>query len=571
MAQTINTNVASLMAQQNLNNSQSQLTTSIQRLSTGLRINSAKDDAAGLAISQRMTGQINGLDQAASNANDAISLAQTADGALSTASDILQRIRTLAVQSANGTNSSTDRASLNSEVQQLTQELQRGATTTQYNGQNLLDGSFSTANFQVGANANQTISVNSGNFQTNAYGDYRIGGIAANSTNGFGDMTVGTTNNTGGTGYGDVNMAISAGAGTGDSSQVSGATASGDFQITSSTGTYNVMYNSGASASDIAAAVNSMNTGVTASALTQVVLGGQTGTGEALSQNTTYTFQIGTSFTNGQDPSSFTTVSFKIGGSATDGSAVNSSSQLNAAVQAFNDASGQTGFTAQAVQTEQGQWGIELTSQTGSDLRISNDTASSTLGSTTVGAVSMTDASVLDGNTDTTDKLNLTLAAGNGDGKWSAGTGSTDSAWVTGRVLFDASSSFTVTAKNSDVFSAGSGTYGGQLQSVSQLDVSSYDSAVRTISMVDSALNAINSQRARYGALENRLTDTIANLQTTSTNLSSARSGIEDTNFASETANLTRAQILQQAGTAMLSQANSLPNNVLTLLKGATG
>ncbi|HTH94744.1 MAG TPA: flagellin, partial [Rhodocyclaceae bacterium] len=150
MAQVINTNIASLLAQQNLNSSQSQLTTSIERLSTGLRINSAKDDAAGLAISQRMTGQINGLTQAASNANDAISLAQTADGALSTASDILQRIRTLAVQSANGTNSSTDRASLNSEVQQLTQELQRVATTTQYNGMNLLDGSFTTSNFQVG-------------------------------------------------------------------------------------------------------------------------------------------------------------------------------------------------------------------------------------------------------------------------------------------------------------------------------------------------------------------------------------------------------------------------------------
>jgi flagellin len=288
-----------------------------------------------------------------------------------------------------------------------------------------------------------------------------------------------------------------------------------------------------------------------------------------LSQNTTYTFEIGTSFGNGQPPSSFTTVSFKIGGAATDGSAVNSSDQLNAAVQAFNDASGQTGFVAQAVQTEDGQWGIELTSQTGEDLRISNDTASTTLGGNTVGNVALTDASVLDGNTTTSDRLGLTLGAGNGDGKWGGGTN--DTAWVSGRVLFDASSSFAVTVQNNDVFADGSGTYGGQLQSVSQMDVSSYDSSLRTISMVDSALDAINSQRARYGALENRLTDTISNLQTTSTNLSSARSGIEDTDFASETANLTRAQILQQAGTAMLSQANSIPNNVLTLLKGATG
>src|SRR5690606_27309105 len=200
MAQVINTNIASLNAQRNLNGSQGAMNQAIQRLSTGLRINSAKDDAAGLAISQRMTSQINGLNQAARNANDGISLAQTAEGALSSAGEILQRIRTLAVQSANATNSSTDRASLNADVQQLTQELQRIATTTQFNGLNLLDGSFTTATFQVGANANQTITANSGNFQINAYGNYRIGGLAAYKSNGIGDMTVGTTNTTGATG-----------------------------------------------------------------------------------------------------------------------------------------------------------------------------------------------------------------------------------------------------------------------------------------------------------------------------------------------------------------------------------
>jgi flagellin len=565
MALVINTNIASLNAQRSLSNAQSAVATSIQRLSTGLRINSARDDAAGLAIASRMTSQINGLGQAVRNANDATSLAQTADGALATAGNILQRIRTLAVQSANGTNSSIDRASLNAEVQQLTQELQRISTSTQYNGMNLLDGSFSTANFQIGANANQTISVNSGNFQTRAYGSYRIGGLAANSTSGFGDLTVGTTNSTGGTGYGDVNLALSTGAGNGNTSAVGGASSAGDFQITSGTGTYNVLYNSGASASDIAAAVNRMNTGVTASAITQVVLGGATGTGSALAQNTTYTFEIGTQFTNGQAPSSFTTVSFKVGGSATDGSAVNASGQLNAAVQAFNDASGQTGFVAQAVQTENGQWAIELTSQTGQDLRISNDTASTTIGGTSVGGIALTDASVLDGNTNTTDALNLTLNAGNGDGKWSGGTN--DSAWVTGRVIFDASAAFTVKAGNNDVFSGGSGTYGGQLQSVAQLNISSYDASVRTITMVDSALDAINSQRSRYGALENRLSYTVNNLQTMATNLASARSGIQDVDYAAEVANLTRAQILQQASTAMLAQANSIPRSILSLLR----
>src|SRR4051794_7858969 len=157
MPAIINTNVASLNAQRNLTASQGSLATSLQRLSSGLRINSAKDDAAGLAIAQRFTTQINGLNQATRNANDAISLSQTAEGALGEYGNILQRVRELSVQSANGTNSSSDRQALNNEAQQLLQELGRITTQTQFNGQNVLDGSFSAAQFQVGANANQTI------------------------------------------------------------------------------------------------------------------------------------------------------------------------------------------------------------------------------------------------------------------------------------------------------------------------------------------------------------------------------------------------------------------------------
>src|SRR5689334_10662862 len=157
MALVINTNVMSLNAQRNLSTSGMALSTSLQRLSSGLRINSAKDDAAGLAISQRMTSQINGLDQAARNANDGISLAQTAEGSLSAITDNLQRIRTLALQSANSTNSASDRAALNAEVQSSLAEIGRVASTTQFNGLNLLDGTFTSSQFQVGANANQTI------------------------------------------------------------------------------------------------------------------------------------------------------------------------------------------------------------------------------------------------------------------------------------------------------------------------------------------------------------------------------------------------------------------------------
>ena len=170
MAATINTNVASLTAQRNLGMSQASLNTSIQRLSSGLRINSAKDDAAGLAISERFTSQIRGLNQAVRNANDGISLAQTAEGALKASGDILQRVRELGVQSANATNSAGDRKAIQAEVGQLLSELDRISTTTEFNGQKLLDGSFGSATFQVGANANQTITATTGNFRTTTYG-----------------------------------------------------------------------------------------------------------------------------------------------------------------------------------------------------------------------------------------------------------------------------------------------------------------------------------------------------------------------------------------------------------------
>jgi flagellin len=173
MSSVINTNVASLNAQRNLTSSQTSLNTSIQRLSSGLRINSAKDDAAGLAISDRMNSQIKGMSQATRNANDGVSMAQTAEGALANSGDILQRIRELAVQSSNSSNSASDRKALQTEVTQLSSELNRISQTTEFNGTKLLDGSMGTANFQVGANAGQLISMTGSNFTTSTYGDNR--------------------------------------------------------------------------------------------------------------------------------------------------------------------------------------------------------------------------------------------------------------------------------------------------------------------------------------------------------------------------------------------------------------
>jgi flagellin len=564
MPQIINTNVPSLTAQRNLNTSQNALAIALQRLSSGLRINSARDDAAGLAISERFTSQIRGLDQARRNANDGISLAQTAEGALSSAGDILQRIRELAVQAANATNSSGDRIALNSEVQQLTQELQRISTTTEFNGQKLLDGTFATAIFQVGANANQTIVASSSNFQTNGYGNYRIGGVAAFSSGGVGDLVEGTVG-AAGDAYGDSVLALATAA---DVSGVNGAVAVDDFKVTSASGAFDVFYRAGASAEEIAAAVNRTGSGVRASALTQVVLGDDTTVGAGFAQATTYTLYISTDFSDPTGASTinpkFTTISFQTGG--TDNTAVvTTADQLNAAVQAFNDQAGKTGFSAELVVTESGNQAIKLTNESGRDLRLKNDSA-------TGFDLLVSDIAVLDGDdTGTVDSLADTLAADNNSGTWAFGDGT----WYTGRVILDSDKAFSVTTAVADVFqdagtpgTAAAGTYGAKLQAVEKMDVSTNESAQRTIALVDSALASVAGQRARYGALQTRFEATITNLQTTSENLAGSRSRIRDADFAAETAALTRAQILQQAGVAILAQANALPNNVLALLRG---
>jgi len=575
MPQIINTNIASLNAQRNLNTSQSSLGMSLQRLSSGLRINSAKDDAAGLAISERMTAQIRGLDQANRNANDGVSLSQTAEAALSSSGEILLRIRELAIQAGNGTNTASDRAALNTEVQSLTQELQRIATTTEFNGRKVIDGSFASLNFQVGANANQTISIISGNFQTNAYGNNRIGGLSAFTNGGVGDLVTGTKGQVAASaGFGDA-LLLTGGT---DKSPVNGALKQGDFSISTSSGNYDVFYKAGASGEEIAASVNRLDSGVRASALTEVVLGdggGAAAVNQNFVQNSSYTFRISTDYSDPTNASAlnpnFTTISFKTGGS--DGTAVvNTSDQLNAAAQAFNDAAGKTGFTAQVVQTDNGDYAVKLSNDTGKDLRIMN--ASASQNSSLAGLnVSVSDISVLDGDSATTKNQlvngnSLAATPGAASNTWTNGEGN----WYTGKVVFDSTKAFSMTTAVADVFGAGTGTavagtFGSQLQQTTTLDVSTYDASQRTLATVDSALAAITDQRARYGAIQARFESTIANLAAASENLNASRSRIRDTDFAKETTNLARSQILQQAGMAMLAQANQLSQNVLSLLK----
>jgi len=454
MAQVINTNVPSLNAQRNLNTSQSSLTTSLQRLSTGLRINSAKDDAAGLAISERFTSQIRGLNQAIRNANDGISFAQTAEGALGTTGDALQRIRELSVQAINDTNSSSDRQALNNEVAQLIAEVNRIADTTQFNGQNILDGSLSTLTFQVGANQNQTIQVD---------------GVDARGSQ-LGARTATTASFT--------------------------ATAIATFTTLTVNGNA-VDLSSATTMADVLSGINAVT--------------GTTGI-EALQATSTSTANAGLSAAaDGTAVINGATISLTATGTVGSGA-------LNIA--AINSVSTQTGVTASAGTGE----AVVLSNTTGSDIVVAD-------GTTTFGGGPETYSA------------GLVLAGNVSEGAFTA----------TGGVAVDVEGALVSAAAQTDQI----------LTNTSVLTGSDANDALLTI---DFALQQVNGMRSELGSVQTRFESTISNLAITSENLESARSRIRDADFAAETSNLTRASILQQAGTAMLAQANALPQNVLSLL-----
>jgi len=509
MAMYINTNIASLDAQNNLSSSQMSLQTSLQRLSSGLRINSAKDDAAGLAISTRMTSQINGLSQASQNANDGISMSQTAEGGMTTISDNLQRMRSLAVQAANGSNSTSDRQSIQAEIAQLQTQINQVATQTQYNGTNLLDGSLSNAQFQIGSNANQTLNMSIGNLQASAIGSYSI--PVANQGAMTAVSALGTVTGSGTTASPYVVPA---------NTSAGGATISVSGNGTSGT---TAKSTAGETADQIAASVNTNTqiqaTGVTATASNTVTLGG-------FAANTAVSLNL---YSN----------SSAVGATPTEVSVSNGTglSDLSGLVSSINSQSGTSGITATF---NQSAGTITLSNTTGADISVQN--ATSTASTITVQGASG--------------------AASGALGAFGAG----DTATVGGQVSFSSPSSYSVTASNTDALGT-TNTVGSTLNSVNAINVDTIAGANSAIQVIDAALLNVNNQEANMGAVQNRFTSVISNLSTAGQNLTSARSLIQDTNFASETANLTRAQILQQAGTAMLAQANSAPNGVMALLK----
>lgn len=507
MPQIINTNIASLNAQRNLNASQRDADTTLQRLSSGLRINSAKDDAAGLAISERFSSQITGLNQAVRNANDGISLAQVAEGALSESGSILQRIRELAVQSANATNSASDRQALQAEVNQLKEELERIATTTEFNGLKLLDGTFQAQKFQAGANENQTIAVSVDSARINDLANNTRSAVNSTANSGTGSATAAAATPAAANTIGEQTLTIS-----------------------SSLDSQTVPIAAGDTAEAIAENVNKVaaTTGVQATARTEATLSGFTG---SVPQTVTLTLDNGES-------------------SATIAAQITDANDLTPLAKEINAASGKTGITAEV----NNDGTVKLTHPSGKDIIIQDFTA-------TAG-----------------DQITVTGADTNGEALTS-GAAATDSTRVSGELTFDASVSFALQSTATQAAPAGADTgsildtgantaVGSTPEKVADVDISTVAGATSALAVVDAALERISSIRADLGAAQNRLESTIANLSTTSENLTAARSRIQDADFAAESANLARTQVLQQAGLSVLAQANARPQQVLQLLQG---
>lgn len=445
MSLVLNTNIDALVAQNSLTSSGSQLATALQQLSSGLRINTAADDAAGYAIAQGMTSQVNGLNQAAQNANGGVSLAQTASGAMQEITNDLQSMRDIAVESLNATNSSQDRTDLNAQFQQLMNDINSVSSQTQFNGVNLLDGSFQGATFQVGANAGQSIT---------------IGAISSASSGAIGNYYNGKTDVGGAT----VTLA-------------SGATFAG------------------------------ASTAATAGSYSASGLSGSTDLGTAV-DGSSVTLSVNV------DGTKYTTNAITLTGTA--------STDLKSIAAGINQALSSTGGIVATVNSA--GTGIQLsgTAAAGDGHVVSFSVAGATSASgssVTAGANTLQDLGV-----DSSDLI--------GTYKSSGGTSASSS-----------------------------------IQYLSGLNVNTVDNSNLTLISIDNALQQMATSSANLGAYQNRFQAAITGLNTDATNLSAAKSSIVDADYAQATSNLSKAQILQQAGTAMVAQANMIPQNILSLLQ----
>lgn len=488
---TINTNIGALSAQANMSRVNDQFNTAMTRLSTGLRINAAKDDAAGMAIGEKMTAQVMGLNQAVRNATDGKNLIDTTESAHVEVSNMLQRLRELAVQSSNDTNTSSDRGNIVSETRQLVAEINRVSETTTFNGMKVMDGSFEGKQFQIGADANQTVTLNVESTRATEIGAYTL--------------------------KSDVNVAAGA------SAVAAGTT----LVISGSEGSAEVTQTAAMSAKEMAAAVNAKTsqTGVKADAQTVAKISNLDAAG---------------------------TLSFKVNNVDVGPVAISDETDLRSLRDAINAKTSETGVTA----------------------KMGDDNSEIILSDSTGANIAITDFASDDGaGTD----LSMDVDGLNADGTASASAFTAtatitdgDDATVTGQVTLSSTKVFSVhTSDNTtdEAFFEDSNN-GAELEQLAEIDLSTAEGAAKAINVIDTALSKISQARGDLGAISNRLDSTINNLTNISTSVQAAKSQVMDADFAAESTNLARGQILSQAATAMLAQANSSKQNVLSLLRG---
>jgi flagellin len=683
MALSIGTNMSSLNAQRQLGISATSMGTSMQRLSSGLRINSAKDDAAGQAIANRFTSQVRGLNQAARNANDGISLAQTAEGALGEISNNLQRLRELAVQSANATNSSSDRSALQNEASQLLQEIDRVSTQTAFNGSKLLDGSFKAQTFQVGANANETINIDVNGATTKQLGVSDAASVSSmQSSNAMkeGDLVInGVVIGASVAAYDTASTqnqsasAIAKAAAINIKSGQTGVKATVDANIAEGASmtavalqdvltingvTTGTIATSGDGSNSRAAVINAINaissrTGVTAvdtkndatgvqlvaadgrnidisfagGNLTSAATGLRAGTnygsfslssskdiviqrGSTTGLETNAGLQAGTYKTQVASVSTlsngslggttggvaFTAGDFKINGvlvgaslaSSDTASTSNNTSSAIAKVAAINAVSAQSGVTATVNTNVVNGVTVAAAGNTGT-INI-NGVSTATFSTSSTDASASRQATVaainqVSGRTGVTaiDDGNNGVKLQAADGRNIVVTNGTFLSADTGVKQGTFQGTFTLTSAKAITIEAGTngietalthtnlavGSYGSTKvgDSLDTLDISTFEGATKALASIDNAITSVDTNRSALGAVQNRFTSTIASLQITSENLQAARGRIQDADFAAETTNLSKSQVLQQAGIAMLSQANQTSQQVLSLLR----
>ncbi|ATP49188.1 MULTISPECIES: flagellin [unclassified Pseudomonas] len=562
MALTVNTNITSLGVQKNLNRASDALGTSMSRLSSGLKINSAKDDAAGLQIGNRLTSQIKGLSVAVKNANDGISIAQTAEGAMQESTSILQRMRELSLQSANGSNSDDDRTSLQQEFTALSGELTRIANTTTFGGRKVLDGSFQNVSFQIGSSANETISFGMTDISSTglkgSFSEAKTDGVATDLS----AVVTGAVATSASTFRADPVTFAPVAAGETVTLTLNGTAVALDDTDTAATTVGKINAANTASNTGVTAAIDGNGDIVMSSSATFTATAATTGGGTA-------GFAATATVAAGFDSD----ISFNINGTAIGATAGQDMSDVLAAI---NAETATTGVAA----TLSSEGRLQLSSADGKAINLTNGTGAAGQGALakvglaagTTEAKLVADTSISLNGTEVKftkgDTLDGIISAIN-----TASTGVTASKNADNTLKLFSKENITVAdgSQGTGLAALGLATTNStvaitQETTVSNLSITTAADSQKAIQALDAAIAQIDSQRAQLGAVQNRFDSTVANLNSISENSTAARSRVQDADFASETAELTKQQTLQQASTAILSQANQLPSSVLKLL-----